>query len=339
MAIGARSRERNADALPAIVVTGAYGFLGSHVVREAAKRGLEVIAVGRRAPSAETRGFVDEVLGHVTYDLGDVVDARWAATLPGDRVVAVINVAAVTTIDPREELEQAGHAAAVNVTGAANVARWTIRSTEARLIHVSSGAVYGPSGAKRAVEETVEPRPASVYGITKLAGERLVQRLCGESNRSHAIARLTNVYGPMEVAGESRAVISDIATWSESARAGEPLYVPNPDRRRDYVYVADAASAVVDLALAPSVKFPIFNVASGVDISDREVASTIAGLCDTTIVIGAGGDLGYRPRLAIDRIQSLGWRPTVNLSAGLQLYHDWLAREQRLLPQDAVKSR
>jgi dTDP-4-dehydrorhamnose reductase len=154
-----------------ILVTGAGGMLGRDVARAAQAAGDELTALARGA-----------------LDLTD--EAAVAVAVADAHADAVVNCAAWTDVDGAEQDPDGAHA--VNATGAGNLARAAARAG-ARLVHVSTDYVF--DGARpadgAAYVESDATAPRSVYGATKLAGERAV----ADAGGSHAIARSSWLFG------------------------------------------------------------------------------------------------------------------------------------------------
>jgi dTDP-4-dehydrorhamnose reductase len=151
-----------------LLITGAGGMLGSDVLRAAAARGHDVVA-----------------LTHADLDIAD--DGAVRAAVESAGAEAIVNCAAYTDVDGAEEAEAT--ALAVNGDGAGNLAR-AAHWTGIRLVHVSTDYVFDGTGERPYVEsDPVAPRTA--YGRTKLAGEREV---LGASER-HAVVRTAWIFG------------------------------------------------------------------------------------------------------------------------------------------------
>jgi UDP-glucose 4-epimerase len=175
----------------------------------------------------------------------------------------------------------------------------------------SGGAIYGNTSA-RATEGTV-PRPASYYGIHKLAAEGHVEL----SGVDYAIARPSNIYGPRQGLGLEGAVV---AAFADRALAGAPLTIHGDGlQTRDFVHVTDVADALVRLA-GTSAARGAFNVARGRSISIAELANVVER------AVGRPLERVWQParegdvrtsRLSPARLRALGWKPRVTLSRGL----------------------
>jgi len=180
-----------------VLVTGATGFVGSHLVEALLARGDEVVGLIRN-PAKAARVFTNQQPELVPGDLDDAAALRRAA----EGADAVFHVAALTSARDRAEFF------AVNVTGTRNVLDASREAAPGlhRVVFVSSIAAVGPSARGVPVDEHVVPRPVSDYGASKLAGEDAVHG----SGLPWTVVRPPAVYGPRDV--QLRRVFS-FARW------------------------------------------------------------------------------------------------------------------------------
>src|SRR4051794_27908 len=168
-----------------VLVTGATGFLGAHLIPALQRRGHEVHALVR--PSSDSTHLSD---ADVVVHAGDVrsIDTLWRAMRQVDAVGHL--AAAIGVRGPLSDYH------AVNVTGTENVCRAALAADIERLVHVSSTSVY-KQGLGVPVDETHElAPPPDPYAVTKAAGDRLVQRLIADERLPASIVRTSTVYGP-----------------------------------------------------------------------------------------------------------------------------------------------
>lgn len=218
-----------------VLVTGASGFLGSHVAELLAHEGHEVRVLVRRTSSrAFLQGFPHEEA------LGDVTDA---SSLPAavDGVDAVVHAAGL--VKARSEAEFA----AVNARGTANLLSAIERAAPdlKRFVYVSSLAAHGPSpdGAPQPVDGP--PRPITAYGRTKLAGEELT-RASAVAGRA-VIFRPPVIYGPRDPA---------LVPFFQLARFHFAPLLMGGRNRISIIYVEDIARAII---LAAAANAPVAN--------------------------------------------------------------------------------
>jgi UDP-glucose 4-epimerase len=200
----------------------------------------------------------------------------------------------------------------VNVTGTHRVAAAARDSGADKLVFVSSGgAVYGETRVP--ASERSCPAPRSYYGIHKLAAEGHVT-LAG---MPYAIVRPSNVYGPRQRAGLEGAVV---AAFVEQATTKGDLQIHGDGSQvRDFIHVQDVVDAIYRLGLADA---PVgtWNVASGRRVSIAQLAAVLErGLGRSLGRVHSARRAGDVTQSAISatRLRSLGWRPSVSLSAGV----------------------
>lgn len=287
-----------------VVVTGASGFIGRHVVEALHTRGHEVIAVSRTSGHG--------ILRQESYD-----------ELPeGD---AVIHLAESNN---RNATGREGEEAA---SKSLQTLERILRKPFRKVLYASSAAVYGDqfSGAR---VETDSVFPSSIYAELKLASEAAV---LGRQNGGGIVCRLTNVIGP----GMSEAnVLSKILSQLGST---EPVEVFALSPIRDFIWVADAAKAIV--ALIEGERTGVFNIGTGIPTSIGELAEmaiNAAGQAGREIreVNGSmlqgnvGAKIGSNLVLDIQKIrEEVGWMPKQDLAKSIEiLVREYLARKTAL---------
>ncbi len=214
-----------------VLVTGATGFVGRHVVRELAGEGYPCVALERR-----------------TCDLTDVEALR--SFCAGRRFLAVVHLAArIPGIagDGLEEMIRQNMVATDNVLRAAEEA--------SHFVYVSTLDVYGMPRALP-ISETSPTDPVTPYAISKLAAEKLVQAHRGANGRPHCILRLSQVYGPGE-----RPIKLIPRTIERVTRGEPPMIFGDGSDLRDWVHVRDVARAVGAALRARATG--VLNVATG----------------------------------------------------------------------------
>lgn len=306
-----------------VVVTGALGFVGVNVVRALAASGTDVVAIDCREPDELADAYLAGLDGRVEHHRADISAPGWPCPeAPAD---AVIHAAAVTLIADAEEGAGAAAAASVNVAGTANVVSWAISAGVRRIVHVSSAAVYGPGTGLPCIDESTPPAPDTVYGITKLAGEQLACRLADLASTELVIARLSHVFGPMERPSPSRAVLSPVHGWVEALVDGRPLRTATGGLARDFLHVTDAAEALVGMVRAPLAEHRVFNIASGISVTDAEAVAVLSSLDPSvTASVEDLGDIASRPPLRTERIREwTGWMPRLDFAAACRDYVAW----------------
>ncbi|MCZ8312826.1 MAG: NAD(P)-dependent oxidoreductase [Magnetospirillum sp.] len=224
------------------VVTGASGFVGTHLVRALSAQGSSVLAVARRPIPAPPNGKA--------LQIGDYADL-----VPPGRDCVLVDVA-----DTRD-LAAAQAAGEAHVEAARERARLLYARDWAFVVVASSAAVYGDAQI-HAHREDEAVSPASVYARAKHAAENAALAQGG------AALRLANLYGPGMAANN---VLSDILAQCHTAG---PIKIRDGGPVRDYLWVADAVAAFMRVATARA--GGIWNVGTGRGISARSLARMLA---------------------------------------------------------------
>jgi nucleoside-diphosphate-sugar epimerase len=203
------------------LVTGASGFVGSHVREALIERGLDVLALRRPGSPAAKVGRSREV----SYDDLDALTTLMASERPD----FVFHVAGVTK--GRRYVDFAGG----NVMPTRNLMRALSRAgvVPKRFVHVSSLAAWGPSSPVRPVCEDDPPSPVEFYGRSKLESERVLEEF---REIPSTIIRPAAVFGPRDV---------DYLNLFDGAHRGFDLYFGNAEKLKSAVYVADLVEAIL----------------------------------------------------------------------------------------------
>jgi nucleoside-diphosphate-sugar epimerase len=290
-----------------VLITGASSFLGGHLLREAGASGHEIVTAGRSAVPAS--------VSHHRLDLSEDGPARIAELITVVAPDAVVNCAGATTGTPDV-------LAAANVTAVyALVTAMILVRTPARLVQIGSAAEYGPAEPGVPVTESAPPRPASVYGATKLAGTRLAE-LARTAGLDAVVLRVFNVVGagaPEDgLPGRAAMLLRQAMARGTDVRLG-PL-----DAVRDFVDARDVADAVLAAMTAPELPHSIINVGSGRGVAARvlvEELLAVSGYQATVHEDAAGSSRSAAlPWMQADISRArrdLGWLPSRDLKASV----------------------
>jgi UDP-glucose 4-epimerase len=323
-----------------VLVTGAAGFVGAHIVLRLASAGARVVALARRAPDAELQRFLAPVAPLVCFAEGDVRDRAGLVHLTEREGIRRVVHAAAITSGEHERDDPAGFVD-VNLGGTLNVLEAARRIGAERVVLISSSAVYGaPHDLARAIQETDPLQIGGAYTICKQAGEQLCRRYNELYGLSAVAGRLGTAYGPMERPTDSRSTMSQVTALMHAALTGRQLRIYGAERLRDACYIDDVAEAFCLLTLADRLGYPIYNVSAGTAHSLREIADAIAhlvpGLAWTSTDVPEEADLVVRPAsergpMNIERLRvDMGFTPRFTLRSGLASYLEWLrAHEMR----------
>jgi UDP-glucose 4-epimerase len=294
-----------------VLVTGGAGFVGSHVVDLFLQRGADVLVLDDLSTGREQNVAAGVELVRVDLADGTAVAGTFDRYLP----TAVCHLGAqssvtVSVTDPARDL-------AVNVAGTLHVCEGAARHRAPVVFASTGGALYGDAAPTPTPEDTVF-EPLAPYGASKAAGEAYVGtwgRLHGVPN---VVLRLGNVYGPRQRADGEAGVVSIFT--DRLSRGDAPVVYGDGLQTRDYIHVADVASAFV--AAATGGVAGTFNVGTGVE-------STVLAVLDAVrSALGSTMEPKYEPlrtgelkRSSLDSTRlraTLDWAPRVDFRSGIR---------------------
>ena len=303
------------------LVTGGAGFIGSHVVDRLLADGHAVdvvdnLSTGRRAQANPAARL------HVC----DIRSARLDDVFAAARPEAVVHLAAQASVarsvaDPRFD-------ASVNVLGTLALLEAARRAAVGRVVFVSTGgAAYGDTDVLPTPEEH-PARPASPYGVAKIAAELYLECWAGLTGGRTLALRLANVYGPRQ---DPRGEAGVVAIFAGRLLAGDECVVNGDgEQTRDYVYVEDVADAVAR-ALARPGAAGVVNIGTAAETSVNDLYRRLARLAGVTRAPRHGPPRPGEQRrsvLAARRAQArLGWTPATSLDEGLAKTVAWFKQE------------
>ena len=297
------------------LVTGAAGFIGSHLVDELLDRGNQVIGLDNRSTGSLANLKAATQSDRFQFVEADIRDrAAVAEAMTG--VEQVFHFAAYTSVPG--SVERPAHVSAVNCTGTATVLDVAANAGVDSVVQASSAAVYG-SEAPVPVAETTPPSPESPYAASKLYAEHLGEQIGEETELDVVSLRLFNVYGPrQDPDGDYAAVVP--AFIDRLADGTPPIIYGDGDQTRDFVFVEDVVNA--SLAATEAGVSGLFNVGTGNRTSITTLAATLSDILgvDEEPVHEAPrpGDIRHSGAV-VDRLEdTIGYTPTVSLREGLQ---------------------
>jgi nucleoside-diphosphate-sugar epimerase len=224
-----------------IVVTGADGFLGSALVRQAVHAGLLVTATDRYARTK---------FHGVDCVPADILDPLSLSKVFG-RVDCVCHVAGLAHIfNKSEALRSPFHS--VNVTGAENVARAAVRAGAQHFVFISSVSVYG--GAAYGKDEEAACQPEGPYAASKLRAEQCLAELCQKEGINLTVLRLATLYGEEDPGNVARLI--------RSIERGRFIWVGKGENRKSLLHREDAARACLAVIKTAVSGINIYNVSA-----------------------------------------------------------------------------
>jgi nucleoside-diphosphate-sugar epimerase len=275
-----------------VLVTGAGGFVGSHMTQGFAAMGDAVLALDASF-DAETRARLADA---------ELIEAPLVAdTLDDDRAIdLVIHGAAITT--PPEEIgmtPQEHNDTNVALVHAALAIAQDHGATD--FVFISSSGVFAATDGEGVQLESTEPTATIPYAQAKREGERLTEAANSPTMRTLSI-RLGPVYGPSEASRSTRKIVSQVRRWLDRAEADEPILVQMPDERRDWTFAPDLPGALdALLAIEPKIS-GVVHLSSATIVSNLQLAEMIAALGEgTEIRVEPSGGVPRLP-IASDRV-------------------------------------
>jgi dTDP-L-rhamnose 4-epimerase len=353
-----------------ILITGGAGFIGSRLALSLLQRGCKVRVLDNLSPQIhgeqpEQSPLYRSIAGKVDFRRGDVtVEADVAAAL--EDIDTVVHFAAETGTG--QSMYAIRHYTDVNIGGTALILDLIANRSlpVKKLVVASSRAIYGEGkylcpthgmvypGSRQAehmqagdfevhcphcdavttmqaTDESTPPRPASVYGITKLNQEQMVLTV-GQALGISAIAfRYQNVYGPGQ--SLSNPYTGILSIFSTRIRHGKDINIFEDGKEsRDFVYVDDVVAATVAGIEHPTPLVAAFNVGSGTATDVVTVAQSLQQLLRQTVNTTVSGQFrvgDIRHNVAdLQHIeQVLDWRPSVSFTEGLRRFTQWVQGE------------
>jgi len=302
-----------------ILVTGGAGFIGSAVVPKLQAENHEVFVYDNL--SFGNRDFI--TVDDKNFCLGDIRDAKQVEDfIQKVQPEAIIHLAAVHFIPYCNE--HPFESSDINIRGTINVlnAAKSVKNLK-KIIFASTAAVYPISD--KAVAENDEVRPLDIYGLSKLAGENLMQKFHLETKIDTICCRFFNAFGPNET---NPHLIPEIE--KQIREGNRKIALGNLTPKRDFIHTHDMANAVNALISLQNTGFDIFNLGRGIEYSVKEIVETFEAILNEKIEITIDPNRTRK----VDRMHLLadvsklkektGWEPTWSIEEGIKdLINNW----------------
>jgi len=310
-----------------VLVTGAGGFIGSHLVERLVREGLNVRAFVRYN-SRQDPGLLallsPDVQSAVEVIAGDLRDADAVSSAArGCEIICHLGALIAipySYVHPREVVE-------TNVIGTLNVLMAARAWEVQRLVHTSTSEVYG-TARYTPIDEAHPLQGQSPYSASKIGADKLVESF----HRSYGLPAVTvrpfNTYGPRQ---STRAVIPTIIT---QALTGDVIRLGDLKTTRDFTFVADTVEGFWRASRTAGIEGQEINVGTDAEISIGDLAHLICQLLGKKPVIEVDPQ---RLRPTASEVRQLwasparsrallGWSPTTDLKTGLSLTIDWFRK-------------
>lgn len=314
-----------------VLVTGAGGFIGSHLAEYLVRLGAKVQAMVHYN-SLGTWGWLDssDVKNEINIFSGDITD-RDTVRRAVKNCDMIFHLAALIGIP--YSYEAVFSYVRTNILGTLNVIETARELGIGRIIHTSTSEVYG-TALYVPIDENHPLQAQSPYSATKIGADKLVESFYRSFNLPVVIVRPFNVYGPRQ---SSRAIIPTIIT---QVLTGSKVCIGAIEPRRDFTFVKDTIAGFIAAAETnkKNVVGQVFNIATGREISIKDLIYLIIKLSGNKVRITISSER-IRPktsevnRLLADLVKTetiLNWRPKVSLEDGLARTIDWFKESKNV---------
>jgi NAD dependent epimerase/dehydratase len=308
-----------------VLVTGAGGFIASHLVEALVEKRAKVRAFVRYNSRGDP-GLLSLLPAHIFQqieiiagDLRDFAAIRQAV----DGVSQVLHLGALIAIPysyvhPVEVVE-------TNINGTLNVLLAGRDAKVERIVHTSTSEVYG-TALRVPIDEMHPLQGQSPYSASKIGADKIAESFYRSYDLPVVTIRPFNTYGPRQSA---RAVIPTIIT---QALTQSIVHLGNQEARRDLTYVSDTVEGFLKVAQVADIEGETFNLGSGSEVSVRDLAETIISLVGKIVKIETDPGRMRPPKSEVQRLlsdnrqarQRLMWEPRVPLDSGLKLTIEWI---------------
>lgn len=306
-----------------VLVTGASGFIGSHLCRRLVAEGADVHAL-TPAVSSVYPGRLLDLRESITLHEANITDRSAMNDLATTiRPSVVFHLAAYTHVG--KSWQRVDECVQSNVQGTVNLLKALEPVGYERFINTGTSEIYGDIDVP--FREDAQVNPCSPYSVSKYAAERFCRMFHQGHGWPIVMVRPFNAYGPAQ--SPDRIVPETIVR----ALRKQELKTTSGKQTREFNYVEDLADGFVKLATTPDIEGEIFNLGCGEDVAIRDVVIMILDLMGNPIepLIGALPD---RPteiwRMYCDNTRArerLGWSPKHSLREGLEKTIDWYRAE------------
>jgi len=311
-----------------VLITGAAGFIGSHLSETLLTSGYRVIGIDNFLLNYDRKmkeRNLNLIISNKNFSFYErsLLDRGWDNGLDFD---CVVHLAALPGVRQSwgdvfsDYIEN-------NILATQRLLEVVKQRGGIRLIHISSSSVYGDRD-ELPLTEDLSPEPISPYAITKEAAERLVFLYSKQFGIDYVILRLFTVYGPRQR--------PDMAIYKfiEKIEKGEKVEIYNKDNMyRDFTFIDDIVQGIL-LALESRITSEIVNLGSGNQVSVEEVVRIISEILGGDLEIVRGdrmpGDV-IRTLAGIDKANRLlGYTPSVEIKEGIEKQIFWM-REMSII--------
>ena len=313
-----------------VLITGADGFIGSHLTELLVKEGYKVRALSQYN-SFNSWGWLEGINCREDIEIlsGDIRDAHFCRQITKE-IDIVFHLAALIAI-PYSYVAPFSYVD-TNINGTLNICQASLENDVKRVIHTSTSEVYG-TAQYVPIDENHPLQPQSPYSASKIAADALAMSFFNTFELPLTIARPFNTYGPRQSA---RAVIPTIIC--QIAKGVKRIKLGDVTPTRDFSYVTDTCRGFAELARCDNAIGEVVNIGSSFEITVSDTLNLIRELMNSEVEY-VTEDKRLRPeksevfRLWSDntKIQALtGFKPQFNIRQGLEATVEWFTCPENL---------
>ena len=300
-----------------VLVTGASGFIGSHLTRLLINEGADVSIVARYN-SIEHNVRLSPFWEKIKIIEADLRNIESLQPLYSKRFDFIFHLAAYNHVG--NSFLHVGEALETNCNGTANLLE-TVDNYD-KFIYISTSEVYGLQDSVPFIEH-MYPHPASPYSVGKYAGELYSLMKYKESSRPIVVLRPFNAFGPYQ---STRAVIPELI---DKCLKGVPVLTTEGKQTREFNFVTDLTEGMLLAALSKKAVGEVINLGNGKDVAICDVANLIYKKTESQSELRIGA-LPTRPneiwKMSSDSTKAqrlIGWEPKVGFEEGLDATIEW----------------
>ncbi|SMP47637.1 dTDP-glucose 4,6-dehydratase [Neorhodopirellula lusitana] len=306
-----------------VLVTGAGGFIGSHLAEELVRRGANVRAMVRYGSNNHHGWLQDSPLAaDMEVFAGDIRDSgNVRRAMEG--CDAVLHLAALIAI-PYSYVAPDSYVR-TNIDGTLNVLEAARMLETPRIVHTSTSEVYG-TALRVPIDEEHPLQGQSPYSATKIAADKLAESYYRSFDLPVVTIRPFNTFGPRQ---STRAVLPTIIT---QALTSDTIKLGATTPTRDLTYVSDTVNGFLCGATAPGIEGQTLNLGTGSEISIGDLAAMVCRLCNVQCEIVCENERLRPEKSEVNRLLSdnslaknnMNWQPELSLEEGVQETIDWM---------------
>ena len=313
-----------------VLITGADGFIGSHLTEMLVAKGYHVKALSQYN-SFNNWGWLENVNCKKDIEIisGDIRDLNYCKSITKN-IDIIFHLAALIGIPysytaPDSYVE-------TNVSGTLNICQAVKENEISRLIHTSTSEVYG-NAQYVPIDEKHPLQPQSPYSATKIAADAMAMSFHNSFDLPVTIARPFNTYGPRQSA---RAIIPTIIT--QIATGKKEIKLGDISPTRDFNYVEDCCRAFIMLAESEKTIGETVNIGSNSEISISDTLKLIKEIMSSDVSFVNDKQRNRPKKSEVFRLwcdnkkinELVGYKPQINIQDGLKKTIDWITKPENL---------